>query len=317
MRRFGLVAIVLLATGQSARTQDTVVPIAARAIATLKIPDFADFLAPDGSAVWVTNRGRIEKLQFDRPGPVATVAVPSPCGAMEVGFGSVWVANCRDSSLYRIDQATATVAAMIPTGLADRRGELSVAVGAGSVWVLSDRAGILSRVDPNTNQVAVRISVAPNSFAAVFGFGSVWITNTGTRTDSAGAVQRIDPATNRVVATIPVGPTPRFLAAGEGGVWTLNQRDGTVSRIDPATNKVVATIAADVAGGGGDIAAGAGRVWVRAGKTLLSSIDPATNKVVERFGPPAGSGAVRVVNDLVWVTAHDIQTVWVLRPRRL
>ena len=29
--------------------------------------------------------------------------------------------------------------------------------------------------------------------------------------------------------------------------------------------------------------------------------------------PPAGSGAVRVAGDLVWVTAHDTHTVWVLK----
>ena len=155
--------------------------------------------------------------------------------------------------------------------------------------------------------------VAANSFTAAFGFGAVWVTNTGApRTTAPGSVQRIDPATNQVVATIPVGPVPRFLAAGEGAVWTLNQGDGTVSRINPATNTVAATIAADVPGGGGDIAAGGGRVWVRAGLVLLQAIDPSTNRVVDRYGPPAGSGAVRVANGFVWVTAHDRQTVWVL-----
>jgi YVTN family beta-propeller protein len=150
----------------------------------------------------------------------------------------------------------------------------------------------------------------------VFGFGSVWISTTGKKgTIGDGSVQRIDPATNRVIATIPVGPTPRFLAAGEGGVWTLNQGDGTVSRIDPATNKLVATIQAGVPGSGGDIATGAGRVWVRAKPILLLTIDPKRNIVVERFGPPAGSGAVRANEHNVWVTAHDIHTVWVLPPR--
>ena len=111
-----------------------------------------------------------------------------------------------------------------------------------------------------------------------------------------------------------MGPAPRFLAAGEGGVWTLNQGDGTVSRIDPASNRVVATIATEVPGGGGDIAAGAGRIWVRASKTLLQVIDPRDNTIVERYGPTAGSGAVRANASHVWVTAHDIHTVWVLRP---
>jgi virginiamycin B lyase len=114
------------------------------------------------------------------------------------------------------------------------------------------------------------------------------------------------------VITIPVGPIPRFLAAGEGGVWTLNQCDGSVSRIDPSSNTVVATIAAGVDGTDGDIATGAGAVWVRGGKVLLSVIRPDTNRVVERLGPPAGSGAVRVGGKFIWVTAHDIQTVCVL-----
>ena len=65
-------------------------------------------------------------------------------------------------------------------------------------------------------------------------------------------------------------------------------------------------------GGGGDIATGAGRVWVRGAETLLAAINPATNQVAETYGPPEGSGAVRVAEDLVWVTAHDTKTVWVL-----
>ena len=159
-----------------------------------------------------------------------------------------------------------------------------------------------------------QIPVLAHSYCAAFGFDSVWVASSadGTR-EGAGSVQRIDPRTNRVVATIPVGRGPRFLATGEGGVFTLDQGDGTVSRVDPAGNMLAATIAAEVPGTGGDIAVGAGRVWVRATGTALSIIDPATNQVVARYGPPCGSGAVRANERVVWVTAHDIQTVWVLR----
>jgi len=294
------------------QTSETVTLIAQRAVVTLKVPGFADFLVADGDGVWTTNDGRVEKLERDHTKPVATVSVPNPCGAMEIGFGALWVANCQDSSLYRIDLQIARVTAVIPTGLADPNGELSLAVGGGSVWLLTDERGILSRVDPQTNRVTMRINVAPYSYAAVFGFDSVWITNTGKVGGGNGSVQRIDPETNRVVATIPVGPIPRFLAAGEGAVWTLNQGDGSVSHIDPSSNRVVATIAVGAEGPGGDIASGAGAVWVRAGKVLLSVIKPDTNRVIERLGPPAGSGAVRVAGKFIWVTAHDIQTIWVL-----
>jgi streptogramin lyase len=76
------------------------------------------------------------------------------------------------------------------------------------------------------------------------------------------------------------------------------------------------TIPLGMEGGGGDIATGAGKVWVRGTRTLLATIDPATNRVTRIYGPPAGSGAVRVADDLVWVTAHDTNTVWVLQPDR-
>ncbi len=291
-------------------------PIADHAVATLTIPGYADFLVADGQAVWVTNTGRIEKLEHDHAAPVASVPMPAPTGVMAFGFGSVWVANSSDTSLYRVDPTSLRVIAAIPTGLADPGGELRVATGFGSVWLLTDPSSVLSRVDPRTDQVIAHIGVAPFSYAAACGYGAVWVTNTGeVGTDQPGAVQRIDPNTNAVVETITVGRTPRFLTTGEGAVWVLNQGDGSVSRIDPETNRVVATIAIPgAAGAGGDIDAGAGRVWVRTTNTLLSAIDPTKDVVTEQFGPSAGSGAVRVANNRIWVTAHDIETVWVLRP---
>jgi virginiamycin B lyase len=143
----------------------------------------------------------------------------------------------------------------------------------------------------------------------------VWVTNTGpAKAAKNGSLQRIDPRSNTVVATIPVGRRPRFLASGEGGIWVLNQANGSVSRIDPGSNRVIDTIpVAGADGSGGDITTGLGRVWVRAEKVLLAAIDPATNRVVESVGPPAGSGAVRVAGGFIWVSAHDVQTIWVLR----
>lgn len=290
--------------------------IASRALHTLTIPGSADFLAVADSEAWVTNNGRVEKLRIGSPLPVATVSVARPCGGMELTFGSLWVVDCRNRTLVRINRTTAVVEATIPTGVADASGELSIAAGAGSIWLMTDTSGVLSRVDPATNAVVAQIKVKARSFAVAFGFGSVWVTTTGIRGDTMpGSLHRVDPATNSVIATIATGAIPRFLAAGEGGVWTLNQRDGTVSRIDPATNRVSATIRTRAIGGGGDIATGGGKVWVRGSRMLLATIDPKTNRVVTQYEPPSGSGAVRVAGDFVWVTAHDIQRVWVLKAR--
>src|SRR3954451_5930625 len=167
--RTTIFTVCLMAGAAVAAQRDTAdLPIARRAVATLDVPGAADFLVADGDDVWATNDARVEKLRRDRPLPVASIPMPNPCGAMAVAFDAVWVAECRDASLYRIDRTTMRVVATIPTGLADPRGELSVAAGAGSVWLLTDRAGVLSRVDPATNSVVARIQVAPDSYAAAF-----------------------------------------------------------------------------------------------------------------------------------------------------
>jgi virginiamycin B lyase len=123
------------------------------------------------------------------------------------------------------------------------------------------------------------------------------------------------PISKVAIATLKIEGYPDFMAAdGKGGVWILNQGDGSVSRINPNTNQLIATIDAKVSGSGGDIAAGAGRVWLRGNKTIfLVEVDPKRNVISKRYGPLCGSGAVRVANKIVWVSAHDINTVWAIK----
>jgi virginiamycin B lyase len=297
--------------------QDPIIPIEEAATATIHLKGYPDFLEIGFGSVWVSNPAldAVQRIDAETNKVIAEVKINKPCAAMGVGYRSLWVASCKDKSIVRIDAKTNKVTATIPVAIADS--EASIAAGEGGVWVLTDKKGVLSRIDPETNQVVAQVSVTPHSFAAMAGFGSIWITNTGAPgSKENGSVQRIDPKTNNVVATIPVRPQPRFLAVGENAVWVLNQTDGTVSRIDPKTNEVAATIEAGVPGLGGDIAAGEGAVWVRASKVLLAVIDPKTNQVVKRYGPKQGSGAVRAGNGAVWISAHDVNKVWRLDPRR-
>jgi YVTN family beta-propeller protein len=316
----GLPLLLLVAGAFPAATTDdppTVLPIEKSAVATVELKGYPDWLEIAFGSLWVSNPGlgNVQRIDLMTNKLTAEVKVNRPVAAMIAGFGSLWVASRGDKSIVRIDPKTNAIAASVPVTVADS--EASLAAGEGGVWVLTDRKGVLSRIDPDTNKVVAEITVKPNSFAAMAGYGAVWVTNTGEpKTTGKGSVQRIDPETNAVVATIPVGVQPRFLAVGEGGVWALNQKDGTVSRIDPGTNKVVATIDAGVPGFGGDIAVGEGGVWVRGDKVLLVVIDPKTNTVVKRYGPPQGSGAVRACDGKVWVSAHDVKKVWALDPRR-
>ena len=178
----------------------------------LTVPGFADFLAVDGATVWATNVGRVE--HWSREGKLAQVVMAHPCGAMAVAFGSLWVADCKDRTLNRIDLATANITASIPTGIANPKGELNVVAGAGSVWVASDDKGVVARVDPASNRVIASVPVDPDSYYLAFGLGSLWAVSA-----TQQSVQKIDPTTNSVVKRTAVGRQPGFLVAGEGAVW--------------------------------------------------------------------------------------------------
>src|SRR5262245_58975192 len=177
--------------------RDAVVPIENAADVTIHLKGYPDWLEIGFGSVWVSNAGigAVQRIDPETKTVVAEVKVNRPCAAMAAGFDSVWVASRADKSIYRIDAKANQVAATIPLTIADS--EASIAAGEGGVWVLTDRKGVLSRIDPATNKVVAEISVKPNSFAAMAGFGAIWVTNTGEpRGTENGSVQRIDPKAN-------------------------------------------------------------------------------------------------------------------------
>ncbi len=227
------------------------------------------------------------------------------CEALDAGFGSVWTATCEGAGLARIDSLSGAVT-FIDIGGHGPDSEASIGAGEGAVWMISgELSRELVRVDPATNSVTGRFPIPGSPTAVRAGLGSVWVSD-----PTLDSIYRVDPATGAIVATIAVGDQPQFIAVGEGALWTMDQLDGTVSRVDPTTNAVVATIKLGEQVLGGDIAVGGGYVWLRGSRTLLFRIDPATNAIVARYTPSAGSGSVAADDSAVWITAHDILTIW-------
>ena len=265
----------------------------------IDVPGFADFLAVDGDSVWATNKGRIER--WSKAGKLAAVAMPNPCGAMTIAAGSLWVADCKERTVNRIDIKAAKRTAVIPTGLASPDGEMNVVSGAGSIWVASDKTGVVARIDPATNTVIASVKVEPGSCYLAFGEGALWVVSAGSQT-----VQKVDSATNAAIMTTKLGKAPGFLAAGVGGVWVQEQGDGTVARIDSATGAVTGRVKVADTLKWGDIDTGDGKVWLRttAGQTF-AVIDPVSLAVVARIGAAVGSGALRYTPAGVWTSAHD------------
>jgi len=269
----------------------------------IAVPGFADFIAVDGPTVWVTNRGRVE--HWSRQGMLASVPMPHPCGAMAIAEGSLWVADCREGVVDRIELATGKILAAIHSGIGNPRGELNVVAGAGSIWVTSDAKGVISRIDPASNSVVATVKVDPDSFYLTFGEGALWAVS-GTQ----NSVQKVDPRTNAVVARTVLGKEPGFLIAGEGAVWVQEQGDGTVAKIDPATGAVAGRVKVSETLKYGDIDVGGGKVWLRTtSDQTYVTIDAGTLAVAARVGAPVGSGGLRYSPDGLWTSAHDQHTL--------
>lgn len=255
-------------------------------------------------AVWVRTSTGVARLDPVKNTAAATVALPSaPCANLLVAFGSLWAPLCGSGTVARVDVKTQAVTTPLTLRVADPTGRTAMAVG--SVWVASEST-VVSRVDPDSNDVVAEVFVARGAAAVAAGDDALWITSS-----EGDVVTRVSPHTNAVVETVKVGPKPGPVAVGEGAVWTLNRGDGSVSRIDPKTNAVVATIPVEGAGGG-ELAVGAGAVWVSAAGLPLVRIDPAANRVAQRFTGDGG-GAVLVAHGSVWVAAGPAVT-WRVDP---
>lgn len=282
--------------------------ITAIGASTIKASPNPDWAVAAAGSVWVAGVGPgLQRYDAATGETTGEVAIYSVCSAMDQGFGSVWAMSCDYSSpkLVRIDAATGASTAEIPMP-ARLPAESSLGAGEGAVWLLtSGSPRQLLAVDPGTNTVARTLPAPEGATAVRAGLGAVWVSIA-----APGQVVRLDPTSGQVVATISVGPSASFLAVGPDAVWVINPSDATVSRVDPVTNTVTSTIKVSSGISGGDIAA-TNAVWVRGTDDALAvRIDPQVNTVVDRLGPLAGSGGVAITDTSVWLTAHDVQTVW-------
>jgi virginiamycin B lyase len=298
------------ATATAARTPAAVAETNVENAGAEKIFIKGDWLAAGEGGIWLSGDSDVFRLDPGTGRRKAAIPVKQgPCEASDVGFGAVWTATCKTRGLARIDPSTNRVAGHVrlpvPVGL---DGEGSIGAGEGGVWLAIDGPGCtgcrVARVEPRTMKVTARIPVQAGAATVRTGEGSVWVAN-----PDKDLVEQIDPGSEKVVRSVKTGGGPRFFDVGEGAVWTLNQIDGSVTRIDPATGTAT-NVDAGVPGDGGDLTAGGGSVWVRGSDKLLARIDPKTNRVVARYGPSSGSGAVIVGAGAVWISAHDIDTVW-------
>jgi virginiamycin B lyase len=312
------VAIVALLSGCGGTSAPPVVP-SAKAIHQVDISELGaksihaspnpDWITATSAGAWVANVNR-GLVRYDDSG---TITAEVPTGeielAMDVGFGSLWLGShtAEGFGVLRVDLDDPSKVTAISFGKDVIPSESSIGVTDDAVWVIAKESALsLASINPTTNARGLSFPAPPGASAVRGGFGSLWVTSHET-----AELIRIDPTTGATIARIPVGAGPQFLAVGTDAIWVMNQVDGSVSRVNPKSNTVVATVTVSPAPiDGGDIAAGPEAVWIRTTAELAVKVDPATSKVVDAIGPGSGSGSIAVAGSVVWISAHDVTTVW-------
>lgn len=152
--------------------------------------------------------------------------------------------------------------------------------------------------------------------------GRLWVTTYSLRCDRPGRLSSVDLADNEVAWRADVGFLPNGVAYGFGSVWVLDRitvktavascpatqgvprsvQSNNVVRMDPRNGHRIATIPIR---NPGDIAIGAGSVWVTVPgnkSSRLLQIDPGSNRIV-RVTRILGRGPalVAATRDAVWV----------------
>ncbi len=151
-----------------------------------------------------------------------------------------------------------------------------------------------------------------------YGEGALWSIS------STGELSRIDPATGEEVARLGLGVTPSGLAVDHGSVWVTGRTSPTVFRIDPSVNEVADRFPLPTEGvvtdQVGEVAAGAGSVWVGHGAfnpgAWIERLDPKTGHVQKRFSILAGDvDHVAFAEGALWVASTPSGELRKIDPR--
>ncbi len=288
------------------------VDIEQAAVCSYSPSGFVDFMTTNGQYIWITNPDEnvVQCFNHLQAAPIYATPVAKAAGVPVYAFASIWVASLSEQAIYRIHPETGTILAVIETGLGDLTGEFSLAASPQGVWVVCAN-GKLCMIDPVQAKVTTTLTVAPDSYNLTYGDGALWLSN-----QSQDSVQRIDVHHLDTQQYIAVGKKPVFLAYAEQAVFTLNQSDGTVSKIDTLLNTCVTTVQLpeQAKGDGGDITVSHGKVWVRTTHILLIQLDAKSLQIEKIYSHDiaAGSGAVCAQNNLLWISAHDIDKLWAI-----
>jgi streptogramin lyase len=269
-------------------------------------------LASDALLIPAPSGEALEKidLKTNKPGEPIT-GFSKPCAGAVSAFKSIWIANCGNGTIVRMEPKTNKVEATLNTGVASLR--YGLAATTDSIWVLADGKTTLSRVDPESNAIVGEVRLPAGCGNLQFAETSLWVT-----CPAEDKLLRINPITNLVDQRIKVAATPSSLAFGDGSVWVLGLKEGKIDRIDPKTNKVTKTINLEVSAAEGSIAFGEGALWASLTGFPLARIDTTAEKetVLQQFWGEGG-GLIHTASGSLWLSSTKQEKLLRLDPKRV
>lgn len=199
----------------------------------------------------------------------------------------------------------------------------AVAVMVGLTHGGTERAQAIAEADSDAFVSAesgklVRAAAVRGTVRLAFDKTGVWSIS------SNGDLTRIDPATGKEVATLGLGIKPAGLVVGEGLVWVTDRNSPTLYRIDPSVNEAVEPFHLPMKGVEtaltGDVAVGAGSVWVGHGAfnpgAWVEQLDAKTGRLQHRFPILAGDADhLAFADGALWVASTPSGELRKIDPR--
>jgi streptogramin lyase len=184
-----------------------------------------------------------------------------------------------------------------------------------AIWVDVVRRGPAPVVQPGPGPVT-RIRVGPKPVSVALSAGTAWVLNAGNAT-----ISRVNPATNRVQQAFAVPFAKEqgnlvYATVADGKLWVVHWSDSAndtaISAIDPSSNHTLMTfeLGGDVLwewlGKPGDVAVGAGNVWValQGGEDQVKRFDAATGDLLATIPLPQPT-ALAIDGTTVWAATAD------------
>ena len=309
-----LAGLVVVAPAMLATRSASASPASYKVVANLEgfSQPFGIAVSPNGSAIWVANKGGgsvIEVSPTPTPHIVATIGgLGSPTDLVLDPTGAyLWVTDATRGVVEEISTAASPHVVASVTGFTQPGGIAYDAV-TNSVWVADQATGDVAEITPGLSPSLTNIVTGfthPAGLCVSPDGSTIWVADKGANAVSSISATTSPPAITNTITGFsgPVGIT----ALANGHVWVSNFGGTTISEVTPGSPPTItATISGFIAPVGITHSATSNALWVAAiAQGTVLSINPTTQHIAAKVGGASEPAGIAVApNGTIWVTNY-------------